>query len=202
MDMSLVSFTLDVVKSRGEPMIYVRRTHEPRIAVFGNPTVTRPLFYSHPEELVMLNATRPTDKIAVFCRTRSRKLMSEQIKVDPRVVELILAMAEPPLRDEVGRIAGIGAHYSVVAQALGALCKDGTIGARLVLEQASPADLLGPSEPSERPEIDEAPDAEPVPDVDTDQPAAPRKASSRPAREIPSESTPTKPKPAPGERPE
>lgn len=178
MDMSLLSFSLDVVKSRGEPLIYIRRTREPRIAVFGEPSVVRPLFYAHPEELVMLNATRPSDKIAVFCRTRSRKLMSEKILVGPRVVELILAMAEPPLRDEVGRVAGIGAHYSVVAQALGALCKDGTIAARLVVEQASTIDLLGPSEPVERPEVEETED-EDVPPVDAKSPT--RSATTRPA---------------------
>ncbi len=169
-DLSQTNFQLDIVASRGRPMVYVTRVREPRIAVFGAPLpVRRPLFYSHPEELVMLSAAKASDPITLFTRTRSRKLLSEKLTARADVVDLIARMAEVPLADESGQVAGLGLTHAVIVQALHSLCADGTIPARLVLEQASTVDLLGPVRPRERREADDA-DADVPPPDESDAP--------------------------------
>jgi len=162
LDPSETNLILDVVESGGEPLIYVRRTREPRVAVFGRRTLlTLPLFYSHPEERVVLNALAKTDDITLFYRDPQSHRLSEKIVVPPRLIDLIVALADLPVKDEVGRLRGVGLNYSQVVQVLAALERDGAIPARVVLERESLAELLGPAEIPERPEADELPVTEP-----------------------------------------
>ena len=65
------------------------------------------------------------------------------------------ALADLPTRDESDRVRGIGLNYAQVVQVLAALCRDGTIPARLVLERTSLTELLGPAPSPERRETDE-----------------------------------------------
>ena len=158
LDPSETNLILDVVESGGEPLIYVRRTREPRVAVFGTRTpLTLPLFYSHPEERVVLNALAKTDDITLFYRAPQSQRLSEKIMVPPRLIDLIVALADLPVKDEAGRLRGVGLNYSQVVQVLAALEREGAIPARVVLERESLAELLGPAEIPERPETDEPP---------------------------------------------
>lgn len=158
LDPTQTNLTLDVVESKGKPLIYVRRTLEPRIAVFGRRLpVSLPVFYNHPKDWVTLNALEQTGDVAVLCRTHSGRLMPEPLRVPARAAELIRALAEPPVPDREGQIHGIGLGYSQVVEVVHALCESGTIPARLVMERASITDLLGPAELPERPEAEEVP---------------------------------------------
>lgn len=157
LDPSQINLTLDVIESAGRPLIYVRRTRQPRIAVFGRDLpLILPLFYNHPQDRVTLNALEATGPVAVLCRTRSGRLLPEPLTVPPRVPELIQVLAEPPVPDRSGRLAGVGLGYSQVVEVLHGLCESGAIRARLVVERASIVDLLGPPErPPERPEAEQ-----------------------------------------------
>jgi hypothetical protein len=158
LDLTQLNLTLDVVDSSAKPLIYVRRTLEPRIAVFGRRMpVSLPLFYNHPDDRVTLNALEQQSDIAVLCRTRSGRLMTEPLMVPARVVELIRALADLPIQDDDEQMRGVGLGYSQVLEVLDALCTSGTIPARLVMERASITDLLGPAEQPERPEAEEVP---------------------------------------------
>lgn len=186
LDRAMPGVILDVVASRGPPLIYARRSHEPRIAVFGSKVpVNLPIFYSHPDESITLNATEPRGDITMFCRTRRSHKLSDKIMVPPRVDELIRAMATPPVRDEDRVFRGIGLHYSLIVQVLDELCRNGSISARFVLEQTPLADILGPSEPVDRPETEEdRPATRPAREDDAkgDAAARPKKSPLLPSR--------------------
>jgi len=155
LDPTQVNLTLDVVQSGGKPLLYVRRTLEPRIAVLGPDVhLSVPLFYSHPSDWVTLNALEGSSQIAILAQTRTGRRLSDPLLVPPRVVDLICALAGVPVEGEQGQLRGIGLGYAQIVEVLDALCAAGTIPARLVLQRASVVDLLGPAERPERPETD------------------------------------------------
>ncbi len=158
LDPMQLNLALDVVESNAPPLVYVRRTLEPRIAVFGRlMPISLPLFYNHPDDWVTLNALEHDGDIAVLCRTRSGRLMTEPLMVPARVVELIRALADLPLEDDDGRMRGIGLGYTRVVEVLDALCNSGAIPAQLAMQTATGSDLLLPTDLPERPEGDEVP---------------------------------------------
>lgn len=150
-----VNFWLDTIESAAKPLIRVRRSGEPRIALFGaNTECALPLYYSHPDGWVTINANDPQDDITLFCRTRRNNQLSEPILVPPRVRDLLVALAELPVRDETGRPRGIGLPYSLVVRVIHALTKDQSIPAPLVMQAATMTDLFGPDTLPGRPDAD------------------------------------------------
>lgn len=152
MDARQVNLTLDVIDCSGPGLIYVRRTQAPRLAVFGRDLAVRtPIFHAHPREWVMLNASDDADLITLYCRTRRSGVLSEQLFVQPRVVDLVHRMAALPVQDEIGQFQGLGLHFSLIVDTLEALCRDGTIPARILIEESG-FEALPP--PLDRPEAD------------------------------------------------
>jgi len=150
LDQSQINFILDVVDADGPPLIYARRTRLPRLAVFGaRLPVTPPVFYVHPDESLTVHTVDGSDDIQVFAKQKGR--MSEEILLPPRVVDLVTALAELPVRDEAGRLRGLGLPYSRVVQVVATLSQDQTIPAEVVLEEVGPLRPGGPEEAPERP---------------------------------------------------
>lgn len=175
LDPTQINLTLDIVDSKAPPLIYVRRSLDPRIAVFGRDTsITLPLFYSHPRDLVTLNALEHQTEITLLWRSQSGAPGSEPLLLPPRVVELLDALGRPPNMSRRDKSpGGIGLNYARIVDLLQTLCEHGSIPAGLVLEEAPLADLLAPPERRERLETDHI---EPAP-----QPAP---APESPAREV------------------
>lgn len=156
LDASQLNFVLDIVKCGGRPMIYVRRTRVPRITVFGeNMAVAVPIFYSHPQDWVTINARSSRDDLMLMSRPRLGGPRTLQLSVAPRVADLVAALGDLPTKSAAGRLRGLGLSYSQVVGVLDALCTEGSINARLVLEQTPMSEVLGPETPFERPEADE-----------------------------------------------
>ncbi len=182
LDRAQLNCVLDLVECDGPALVYVRRTRAPRLAVFGRQVpVHAPVFYRHPDESVTLVSAAESADVKLFARW-GRKL-SDEILIPPRVAALISALADLPEPDDAGRLRGLGLPYSRVVQVVAQLCEDGTIPARLVIEQTSLTDILGPEDTPERPETDHEPspglrDAPPAPD----QPQPPRDAPGRDER--------------------
>jgi len=181
LDRAQLNFSLDVVDCEGPPLIYVRRTRLPRIAVFGaQMPVVPPVFYTHPEDSLTVHTTEGSDDVRLFIK---RGRLSDEIVVPPRVVDVITALAALPERDETGRLRGLGLPYSRVVHVLASLSRTETIPAPLVLEQTPLTDLLGPEVAPERPESEESrpgppplspsPATEPSPDVSRPPPGRP-----------------------------
>lgn len=176
-DPQQVGLVLDVVDCGGKPLIYVYRSREPRIVLFGaRLAVETPLFYAHPRELVTLNATESSGDITVLARERYGKTITEPVIIPPRVADLIAALADQPRRDEAGRMRGVGLAMSQVVQVLDALCREGSIEARLVMEEIDLERLMGPRETPERPAAEEPAD-EPLPPEKDGEKLEPRRMS-------------------------
>jgi hypothetical protein len=155
LDPNMVSFSLDMVATSGEPMIYIRRTGEPRIAVFGaRASCQMPLFYSHPDGWVTLNATESFGDITMFRRTRRTNQLSDELHVAPRVSDLIVSMADLPMKNDAGRIRGIGLGYSQVVYVLHALSREDIISAPVIVERSGLEDRFKQELTPERPEGD------------------------------------------------
>ncbi|MGE0479743.1 MAG: flagellar basal body P-ring protein FlgI [Phycisphaerae bacterium] len=155
-DADQVNLILDTVESRAAPFVYVRRSREPRLAVFGAKTpVATPIFYTHDGHDVMINAADRNADVTVYARERYGRPIGQPVIIPARLAELIAALADHPRKSRAGRIPGIGLAYSQVVQVLDALHRENLILAPLVLEQVSLTELLGPEPRGERPEGDE-----------------------------------------------
>ena len=166
LDGSQLNFSLDVVETTGPPLLYVRRTRWPRIAVFGpRLALLPPVFYTHPEDSLTVHTVDGSDDVHMFMK---RGRLSDDIVVPPRVVDVIRALADLPVRGDAGTLRGIGLPYSRVVQVLATLAGNETVTAPLVLEQTSMTDLLGPDTGTERDEADQElsvwPEDEPQPE--------------------------------------
>ncbi|MFH1748421.1 MAG: flagellar basal body P-ring protein FlgI [Planctomycetota bacterium] len=154
LDRMQLNMVLDVVESQGPPLIYVRRSRLPRIAVFGDRTpITVPLFHVTKDDSLTLNALDENSEITIF--TKHGTQLSEPIQVPPRLVDLIGALADLPVKDEAGRIRGVGLPYSQIVEVLVALSRDQTLPGELVIENLSLTELLGPELLPERQEADD-----------------------------------------------
>jgi hypothetical protein len=150
LDQTQISFILDIVDSSGPPLIYARRSRLPRLAVFGaRSAVTPPVFYVQPDESLTIHTVDGSDDIRMFVKQKGR--MSEQLVLPPRLVDLITSLAELPVRDEAGRLRGLGLPYSRVLQVLATLSQDQAIPAEVVLEDVGPLRTLIPETVPERP---------------------------------------------------
>ncbi len=174
LDPSQMAFTLDVVDSRAKPLIYVRRTGEPRIAVFGpRLALEMPLFFDFPGGLVTLDGQERGD-VAIIGQTRDKRPLPSPLSCAPRVVDLIVTLADAPVLDKSKKLRGAGLDYSQVVQVLANLVKQQHIAAPLVSQQAPASELLGPT--PQRPETDDAAPVapfEPRPERDADSSESP-----------------------------
>lgn len=154
LDIEQVNVVLDVVNAAGKPLVYVRRTMSPRIAVFGpNTPLLTPLLYTDEKTGITLNAPAPTDELTISVRDRYGKKINDRTYTRARVVDVITALAELPQRNDAKQLRGAGLTYSQVVGVLKALSDMQALPGRLMLEQESLTELLGPEE-DVRPEGD------------------------------------------------
>jgi len=149
-----LNLVCDVVDASGPPLIYVRRTRVPRIAVFGaQMPVALPVFYAAPDDSVIINGTEESGVLTVFGKRAGR--LTPTLQVATRVADLIAALAELPRPDEGGQIRGLGLPYSQVVHIVATLCRDGAIAAHFEPERVPLTELFGPELRRYRPETDE-----------------------------------------------
>jgi hypothetical protein len=197
LDPTQLNFTLDVVDTSGPPLIYVRRTRSPRIAVFGKQlTLMPPVFYTQPEDSLTVHTAADSEDVQLFVKRKGR--LSDEITVPPRVVDVVAGLAHLPVRDEAGRLRGVGLPYARVVQVLADLCRSETLSVALVFEQTSMTELLGPEEVPERPETESDRSAPAL--KSTVESAPPAQApAGEPAAPTPPTEPPPKPRPEPAE---
>lgn len=153
-DPSQTSLIFEQVRSAARPLIYIRRTTEPRIAVFGPVLpVVPPVFYAHHKDWVILSGQAGDDHLTIISRNRPGLHIPAPLEVEPRVDRLVHALAALPALDDAGKPEGIALPYSTIVEVLDALCRQKAIPAELVVEQPIVIEL--PRRRPERPEADE-----------------------------------------------
>ncbi len=147
------NFRLDVVPTRRENMVYVKRTESRRVALLGDGwRTTPPLHYSAPDGTFVLDA-HPEDRNVTLLRIiPATDTRSPPISAPFELPALVSLLGCDPELDAGGSAMGVGLDYAAVAGALYQLCHDQSINAHFVVEQPNVAELFGPGKPAGRPE--------------------------------------------------
>ncbi len=146
------NFALDIVPSKGEPLIYATRALEGRIALIGDVKCQPPFFYLAPSRMVSASADIGQNKATLVRRTPFGQV-SDPMKVPLDLGKMILFMGRPArIDDDTGKIKGLELTYGQVLQAVQALCARKAVRATLEMQQARLSDSLGVIEPMTRPE--------------------------------------------------
>ncbi len=129
-------FYLDVVDTDRHYAVYVTRTGQPKIALFGrNIPVLRPLFYCPPDELVTINASQAERQVQVYRKVPRTGQMSGTLRVEPQADALVRKLGSVPERNVDGSIEGLGLTYSQVVGVLHGLCRQKHLPAEFVLQR-------------------------------------------------------------------
>lgn len=140
-------FQLHVVATDADPFVYVARTGEPEIVIFGKVPVCPPAL----AETRRVTATVRTGEkqISLIARRRSQDL---HLKADLTVRSILETMAAPiqsGSKTEPAEVTGLGLGYSDVVGLLHELQRKGALGGPIVLQPLEYR-VLGP-EPALRP---------------------------------------------------
>jgi hypothetical protein len=152
------AFTVDVVDSKGDFVIYALRTGTPRIVLLGKSMpLARSIFYNDPNETVTIFSKEalPKDQIeklkqadpeladdvlhgdhvVVFRKLIGGEEISKKFRVSFRVWPLIRVLGSRPRPDaETGMVPGLGLSYSQVVGTLCRLCRENSIRAKFILQ--------------------------------------------------------------------
>jgi hypothetical protein len=89
-------FILDIVPSKGAPLLYATRSGKPRIAVIGDtPRLTLPILYTAMGNRLSISSQQVGDKVTLFYRDPLRPL---PVKVS----------SEPDIAEVIARLGGMG----------------------------------------------------------------------------------------------
>jgi flagellar basal body P-ring protein FlgI len=146
------NFILELVPSSGTPLIYVRRTKAPRIALIGGDRMAckPPLLYADASSPITLTAKGNEKRISIIRKDPARNLGPYYVSLSLPV--LIKFMGSDLRTDLDGKLEGLGLSYSHVLAVLYRLCENESIGADFKWEEQSSDVLLGPQQPMGRPE--------------------------------------------------
>ncbi len=131
---------LDVVDSKGPYLIYVRRTMEPRIAVFGRQMSVRgPAIFPGERNdgrrlLTRLTAESSDEHLTLLYHNKRNNVLSPKLKAPLNVAELIQYLCDSPRRLDNGEIHGLAVPYSEMVDILSSFCDLGSLQSRFVLE--------------------------------------------------------------------
>jgi len=136
-------FKLDLVKAKRGYVIYAWQSREPRLVLFGRDmTVRRPLFFSAPDDFVIINAPDETGPLSLVRKIPRTDRFSEALQAAPQVSALIEKLASAPEPDLKGQVKGLGLTYSQVVGVLQRMCKAGDIPAEFRLQSLPEAEKI------------------------------------------------------------
>ena len=147
------SFVLDLIPGSGKNLVYVRRTEQRRIALFGEDLhCTTPVFYRAADGSLTITAQPDDDQLTILRTVVATGNVSPPISASLHLPQLILLMGRRAGVDMNDKVTGLGLDYSAVVHAVYRLCKDKSVNANFMLEQPNVAELFGPTPATERPE--------------------------------------------------
>lgn len=131
------NFVLDIIDSKGPPLIYATRTGEPRLAIFGGRTaINQPMtFAAFDTELTIMTDAEKPNQLSVFYRGSD---LQEPVKTASR----------PNVAELVARLGGLGDEklhfgYADIVGILQSMADHGKVSATFVLQdQPGREDLL------------------------------------------------------------
>jgi len=152
-EVGMGNYVLHTVPAEGDAMVYIKRSREARIALFGGSfSLHPPIFYSAPDDTVTLNARDGEDTLTVIRQIASTDRSSPPLHIPLDLENLIQIMGNKAQVDSSGEVTGLGLDYAAVVRAVYQLCQDRAVHAIFQIEQPNVAELFGPSRPAGRPE--------------------------------------------------
>ena len=147
--------SLDIVPSKADNIIYVRRTKSPRIVLIGSAfNAIPPVFYQSPNSMITVNAPEKAENLTLIRRTPFADQVSPPIYTSFDIAELIDMLGDDPLVNSKNEVHGLAVDYSTITHALYKLCSTNSINAKFMLQRPSVIDLFGPLQPNSRKESD------------------------------------------------
>ena len=118
------AFSLDLVPSEAENLIYVKRSEARRIALFGAGIAARPpLFYSDPDSTLIIDASASDSEVRIVRRSRVSGVSSPPMRVPLGIARLIAFLGDTPPRAAGEPLRGVGVDYAGITRALAELCE-------------------------------------------------------------------------------
>jgi len=109
------SFFLEHIVQTDHQAVFVARSGDPRIVLFGAPLACRDnVFVESPDGMVVVDSRAGQDHVSVFRRQQARSGVIGPIRTRPDLRDLIHALGSEPARAGQGQVAGLGASYAEV----------------------------------------------------------------------------------------
>jgi len=136
-------FMLDIVRSKGSPVIYATQVGEARIAVFGGDLpVSDPIFFTLPDDLVTISDTKRPEgkKLMLYRKVPRSPTPSDMLYTDFKASDLIRTLGGLPDRSAKGDVQALSLTYSQVLQVVRGLCLSETGGIKARFELQPPGE--------------------------------------------------------------
>jgi len=147
------NFILDVIPASPSRFVYVKRTEERRIALFGDDLrCTPPVLYRSPDGSLTLNARAGDEEFTAIRTVIARNLSSPSLPAPFELPKLVTLLGNEAGIAPSQKVLGLGLDYGAVVHAIYHLCQIRAVDAQFVLEQPNAAELFGPGRPQGRPE--------------------------------------------------
>lgn len=124
------NFYLERIPQTDEKVVYVTRTGQPRVVLFGAPITCRGnIFLSSAEGDITINAGTGAENVTIMRKHPKRPSVITRLESSFEVGDIIRALCDnPPKEDEPGR-GGLGVSYSDAIVILKEMCDKGAIAA-------------------------------------------------------------------------
>ncbi|MCH7864808.1 MAG: hypothetical protein IIC56_06310 [Proteobacteria bacterium] len=147
------NFVLDRVPSTAPPLVYLRRSGQRRIALFGdNLHCLPPVFYRSVDGSVTITAQADDEALTLLRTVVASGDVSPPIGCPFDLPSLIHLLGSEAIVTPAGKVLGLGLDYGTVMSALHHFGIDKNVTATVLLEQSDLSYLLGLPRPAGRPE--------------------------------------------------
>ncbi len=140
------NFVLNRIPASPSRFVYVKRTSERRIAVFGDDVrCVPPLLYRSPDGTLTLSAAEGDEELTAIRSLVAHDVSSPPLAAPFELPDLIMMLGGDPGMSLSERVLGLGLSYGSVVHAVYHLCLSHAIDAQFVLEEPNAVELFGPS---------------------------------------------------------
>lgn len=130
---------IDRVETKAWPMVYVTRSGDPKIVIFGKLHIEPPVFYTHPDKSVTVSA-KTNDKTVGLVRKSPSGISSGRIDMPMDLVPLLAFLANDAKVLKDAKVSGFALPYSHLVAMLNPMCGNGAIPAKFKMQDLTKAE--------------------------------------------------------------
>jgi hypothetical protein len=130
---------IDTVETKAWPMVYVTRSGDPKIVIFGRLRLEPPVFYAHPDKSVTISANT-SDKTLGLVRKSPSGISSGRVDMSMDLTPLLAFLANDAKVLKGGNVSGFALPYSHLVAMLNPMCRNGAIPAKFKMQDLTKAE--------------------------------------------------------------